>query len=546
MFTLIQPNKYKAILSFTVYILVFSYLLTIFGCETTKSVKESPEYIELFKNDKVKVTQIVFKDGTFINATDKQLYFFPDYHEQKNIIMYPLYDTIKTIENGKVSVNIERKELLYKLDDVKEVYITKTGIEAGSTVILVIAVLGIALLGVITVVGGSFSKIDHNSCPYVYSFDGNNYVYDAEPLSGAVCEGLSRTDCSRLDYLKPDSGKFKLLVRNENKEQQHIDEMKLVTVNHDENKTVTCGQDNNFYQYRKIDKPLSVTDENGKDVTLFFEEKDNFKWQTNLPAYETKYEYKGNHKIHLRFKKPAKCNSAMLFLNGGIAEWGSKMVKNFISLYGNKINDFYGSIYHGSIGQKQLHTLLSKEQLYYLDINVLENGEYVKRAVYKGAGPLMDEDILINIPLESIKEEFVDIMINPAPGFWKFDKIGLVGEFDKISDVDISTLDASFAADKGTDIRAALKDSDKFCHYMPESTSSFVMKFDVPDSYKEKTTAVFLTTTGWYEISTDKSKEPRTGLFDKFLSNPGSIIEYSMKMYSEEYKIMVGNLSTKK
>ncbi|MEZ4690127.1 MAG: hypothetical protein R3A12_08060 [Ignavibacteria bacterium] len=48
-----------------------------------------------------------------------------------------------------------------------------------------------------------------------------------------------------------------------------LDEVKLVSVSHPENSFVTTSPEGQFFNYKNIIKPQSVTDENGKDVTVF-------------------------------------------------------------------------------------------------------------------------------------------------------------------------------------------------------------------------------------------------------------------------------------
>ena len=63
----------------------------------------------------------------------------------------------------------------------------------------------LATLGVITLVAGVVILIalaTKQSCPFVYTYTGENYVFDAEPLGGAVAKGLQKIDYSRLEHLR--------------------------------------------------------------------------------------------------------------------------------------------------------------------------------------------------------------------------------------------------------------------------------------------------------------------------------------------------------
>ena len=53
------------------------------------------------------------------------------------------------------------------------------------------------------------------SCPFVYSWDGKRYVFDAEPYGGAIARVLERDDYPELEHLKPHHGEYRLLITNE-------------------------------------------------------------------------------------------------------------------------------------------------------------------------------------------------------------------------------------------------------------------------------------------------------------------------------------------
>jgi hypothetical protein len=534
-FTHFHNKRRTVFISTITYLLFFCFVLSISGCENTRVIRESPGYLELFNNGRVQASQIILKDGNFIDVNNRAVYFYKKYKDTSDVLVYINFDTVKTTENGKDVLRLVSVDKLIPLSNVKEVYVTKTELDAGKTILLCVGIIAVAALGFLIIAFASFASQDHHSCPYIYSFDGKNYMYDAEPLGGAICEGLARTDYSRLDYLVPSGGEFKLLIKNENDEIQYLDEMKMLAVRHDINSYVTLGQDNNFYKYKEIAAPISVTDENKKDVTKFFAQKDNVKWQTDFPADVSSNSMTEKHKLHFKFDKPAGAKSAMLYINGGTAQWGSAMVKEFLLLRGNKLDEWYKSVYPGSEAQKELYNFMLNEELYYLKINLKENGTYVHRATLKGGGPKADEDILINIPFENISGNFIEIELNPPPGFWKFDRISMVYDYEKIDNADIQVLDEGYAIDNNkVNISGKLNSTDKNYYVMDKVGSSFDLKFNVPAGYNDKEYALFLKTSGWYELILDKTKAPDNDLLSSFIKTPQSVLKYSQKLLIRE------------
>ena len=150
----------------------------------------------------------------------------------------------------------------------------------------------------------SYTPPSSSSCPFIYSFNGQKYIFDAEPYGGSVAEGLKKTDYSRLDDLKADGSKYKVLMRNETDETQFTDEIKLLVVDHPENTEAAPDINGKMSVFEKAIQPFSVTDENGNDITLFFNSKDNLQWQTDMPSDEN-YEIKNlKHELIFKFPKP--------------------------------------------------------------------------------------------------------------------------------------------------------------------------------------------------------------------------------------------------
>ena len=110
-----------------------------------------------------------------------------------------------------------------------------------------LAGIGIAL-GVVAV-GGLIALATKESCPFVYSFDGENYVFDGEPYGGAICPALERTDYCLLENLKPFKNQYLLQLTNEVNETQYTNEFKLWVVDHPQDVSVIPDINGNLLQY---------------------------------------------------------------------------------------------------------------------------------------------------------------------------------------------------------------------------------------------------------------------------------------------------------
>jgi hypothetical protein len=70
------------------------------------------------------------------------------------------------------------------------------------------------------------------SCPFVYSWDGSQYVFDAEPYGGAITRGLEKDDFTQLEQLREQDGLYRLKMVNEVDETQLTNLTELWVVDH--------------------------------------------------------------------------------------------------------------------------------------------------------------------------------------------------------------------------------------------------------------------------------------------------------------------------
>lgn len=571
-----QPKNKFALRIITLTILI-CFNITMNGCMTTGTVK-FPKNISDQKSI-VRIAYVVLVDGTKITTHDKKL----NYTDNTNSLIVMNYDTIITknkliliqtdkpgkydtlkndtgkIYDTKLTI-LSGKKVTFPAAEVLEVFVEKSEVDGGLTTLLVLGIIaGVALTTLLiskatepdepskppdptprppdTTTGGG-------SCPLVYSFDGDKYVFDSEPISGVISESLTRTDLSGMEFLNQSEGKFKLLVKNQPEEKEMLDELKLVCVAYDENTFVTPNPEGEFFNYKNIIRPESVTDENGNDVSAFFNEKDNVRWQTLMP-YDTSF-HGGiqRHSLKFRFPKPAGAENALIFVNCGTAYWGSSMIKNVLQLKGENVEDWYGNMLTGGKEMQKLFQFIQREELFWLNVDLLEGDKYVTRTYIPAGGPMMDEDRIIRLPLKNVTGNYIEFILNPPAGFWKIDRLGIIYDYKIIEKDKINELDAVYAKDQnGKDIRSEIKSIDKNYYQMPDDGDYANIFYDAPPDFDKKKNMIFLKTTGFYEIYIDKGKSEQTELVEEILMSPGKIIEYSMSVYNQRIKSISGNMN---
>lgn len=509
-------------------ILMFTFTFTTCACYTTYDGKIRPE--QLHSKSKFTFIEAIMKDGLVINLRDKEA----RYESVYDAIVYTSFENDTSWVNKNVYNRISTVNTI-KLKDVRAIIVEK---EEQNTALTILAVLGI-VAGLI-IIAGIIIAASKESCPFIYSFNGKKYIFDAEPYGGAIAEGLKKTDYSRLEDLKDVNGKYKLLMRNEADETQHTDEIKLLAIEHPIGTEVAPDVSGKFTVFEKAIQPLSVTDENGKDISIFFNKKDNVQWQTDMPD-RSGFDAKNlRHELIFKFQKPKDAKKVKLLVNAGTALWGGYMIKSMLNMRGNKVDRWYADINNKGPELTRLYNFMEREELYSLKVNVFENDKWINRGIISAAGPFIDEDRTVELNTENVTGDTLYIKLCPPYGYWKFDYAGLILESD--NDANIKEFPLSYAMDeKGQDLCDSMFSIDGRYYSMPDSTSTAKLEFEVPPKTDKLNRSLYLKTTGYYDIHLKKDIPEQTELIEKIFETPGLILEITMNEYIEKIKSLSAN-----
>lgn len=372
------------------------------------------------------------------------------------------------------------------------------------------------------------------SCPFIYSFDGEKYVFDAEPLGGAISKAFERTDYNKLKSIKEIDGEYNLKITNEVFETEYIDEMSLFVVDHPENTLVTMNNDGSIYALAEGEKVEYATDEDGRDIKPFLVENDLVAWQTKMPFHD---QNRTKHKIKFGFKMKNGAKKARLVYNVGTTHWGSTMLSEMLELHGKNLGEHYSNLDKKGEYYDFTMDFLRREELYELELKMKINGEFKTQAVLQGGGPFKTENRVVELDLSGIEGEMIEFEVNPAVGFWTLDNFKL--HFDVPQQAFGEEIKVSKTTDNfGKDISEKISYSDGNYYDMPTTGDWFFATYKAPPKKDGMKRTVFMKTKGWYKIHmppTDKDSDMAT-IF-KLIGNPGEIIKFS----NERYRLWIQN-----
>jgi hypothetical protein len=403
----------------------------------------------------------------------------------------------------------------------------------GTAVLVVVALFFFIVLVAATADSGSSSSTSGSSCPYVYAFDGDQYTMDAEPLSGAITKGFERNDLCRLDHLRAVDGHYDLLVRNELKETQYIDQMQLRVVDHPSGASVCTDINGSLHVLADRVAPAAAHDEAGVDLRALLRASDHIPWQSTMPVDESWRDMSLRNELTFEFAKPRDASQANLVIDAATSQWGSIMMRQMMEARGNRLADWYASVDERGLAMAELLRFNQREELYFLKLYVQEGNEWVQQGWIPGGGPAASELRVIPIDLSRVSGDTVRIRVAPPRGFWSFDYIAM--SYHELPAPDATVLPvASAMTSDHRDMAALITATDEHYYEMKNVGESAHITFAAPvGPARGSERSVFLETRGYYHTQIDETLPEQTALIADVLAHEGAVVRYSLQRYAE-------------
>jgi len=535
----------KIIASFT----LFSFLIFTFSCAIHTTKKEKIETIASQKDQKVKIIAVFKKSGEEIKFPEKN----PGRIEKNFIVGGATIEIRKSQIEKRIPKAGKIKELRTKdgqaflnpivvsetplkiiiasrgrttsipIQDVELVLIKK--VDAGASFLATIgAIAGIGLGGLLLI------ALLKESCPFIYSFDGENYVFDAEPYGGATCEGLKRTEWCGLQYIKEVDGQYRLRITNEVEETQYTDELRLVVIDHPRGVQVVPDESGQIHTFSRPISPNRAYDSTGRNLMPYFSDNDWIFWQTRSEDKDPAKKESLKEELIFEFPKPEGAEQAKLLFNGCNTLWASQMVKRYLELYGNKVQECYAKMNSQGLSYQTVMAWNEKEELYRLQIRVETDQGWRSKGTIVGGGPFVSEDKAYTLDVRDVPGNTLKIKLTPPAAFWMMNYIAV----DYTDDLPVSTLELEpvHAEDhRGEDITEILTQNDKKYHIMPNIGDYADLTFKAPQLNSNMKRSVILKASGYYDIHLNATGEPRNDILSRFLTEPGFAIQYGFQEY---------------
>ncbi len=370
------------------------------------------------------------------------------------------------------------------------------------------------------------------SCPFVYSWDGTQYVFDAEPYGGAITRGLERDDYSELEHLRAENGRYRLLLTNEVDETQFTNLMELWVVDHAPGTRVVADEHGNLYGLTGIQSLTAARDRYNNDLRPWLEATDRKIWEPDAVAGP---DGSLRQEIVLTFPKPEGAAKVNLIANAATGLWGSYMIKKMVELRGREAATWLAAVDGDPANAQAVHAWAEREETYRLRIEVEEPTGWEVRGTILGGGPFLAEDRVIPLDVSRVRGTQLRLRMRPPVGFWAFNSFAVAyGDGQAVGFTRVAAQSARTS--EGKDILPDLAATDDRYYQMPTTSDRAEIDFPAPERKAGTERTVFLHSRGWYQLHLRQNGEPDNAAVAKIMAVPGEAARFAVARFAEWQK----------
>ncbi|WP_423129219.1 hypothetical protein [Gaoshiqia sp. Z1-71] len=333
---------------------------------------------------------------------------------------------------------------------------------------------------------------EYTSCPFVYSFDGENYSFTGEIYSGAVFPSLERHDYLFIPNLQGVENNYYIYLCNQAKEIQNTNLAELLVFDHPKNTRVFIDKYGNPYFASDIRQPLSAVNAKGESQLPKVMHTDQLCY---CPLPESDNDELMDE-LTVSFRVPENCREGKLILRARNNLLLDDSFADYFQMFGQKLPKW-----QNKFNQKPAEELQkwSMEQGIPLSVYLEENGTWRFVDYFQPPGPMAFRDDILTLHLSDPEHQEIRIKLVAGQLFWEIDQVSL--DFSSPSAVSYSVIKPFRATDQNsTDVLGNILYDDHSYLNQPLIGDETKLIFQVPEQREGVERSVFLHSKGHYTI----------------------------------------------
>lgn len=366
---------------------------------------------------------------------------------------------------------------------------------------------GIGIATGVLVVVSIIVLLTKDSCPFIYTWDGENYNLTGEIYSGSIQPNLERHDYLKLPVYNINNLQYQLKISNEAKEIQHTNLLELLVFDHDFNTHVWVDKYGEYHTVTGLTAPSRAENLAGRDVSDLIASHDSLFYCSsetigNLPLTDG---------LVLEFPNPKSSDKAKLIVKAKNSFLSDYMVGQFHDLFGDAYDKWTKKQRETSGEQLRQWSL---DQNIPLSLSVERNGTWESLDYYNIAGPIAMKEDILQFPLNGTESDPLRIKLEAGNYFWEIDYAGI--DYSPDYKIDYKVIPAISAIDQSNkDVKRLLLGDDGKYLDQPEIGNQTIVKYDLPQLTDENRT-IILHSKGWYQIIRNPKGTPDREYLETF------------------------------
>ena len=428
--------------------------------------------------------------------------------------------------NRSIQGKVKGADYQIAIDQVQRLWVMRRGVSTGRTVALVVGITAAAaVVAGVTVLAVAASQGGIGGCPFVYAWDGHQFVFDGELYGGAISQGLERPDYSELPHLRAEKGAYRILLSNELEETDFTDSLELWTVDHPAGTQVGMDNDGRIYSLGDLKPPLDARDETGADLRVWLGAPDRRIWE---PAPADSPDGRLRHEIVMSFAKPAEAQTAKLLVHAGTGEWGIRMLSTLYELYGNDIDTRMAELDRSPAEAQAIREWSTREDLYTLRVWVEEPSGWQMRGIIPGGG--MGARV-VPLDVSHVPGNRLRIRLLPPAGFWAINSVAVDYSLPlPLKVTRVAPIKALSQA--GESVAHELAQADGVYYKAAQGESAEVI-FPAPQEAAGMSRTVFLASKGYYRPSVRAPGTADAATLFQIFAVPDGMARFAAQRYAE-------------
>lgn len=372
-----------------------------------------------------------------------------------------------------------------------------------------------------------------NSCPFIYTYNGEEYVFAGEIYSGAVYPPLERDDYLLLSDLVADGQQYSIKISNQLEEVQHTNLLELLVYDHPEGTEVLVDKFGIPHGITSEVSPATASTLEGLDVLALMEKEDDLIYVGKDPSHDPPL----LDGIILTFNKPEKTSRMNLIVEAKNSYWLDFVYQNFREMLGVSYDMWMKKQKDGDPQKMEDWTL---SQHIPLAVYLWKDGDWRFQDYYHTVGPMAFKKDILPLDLTGVEEGPIRIKLEAGSYFWEIGYVAMGVEEQEVGPGTMVSITRAID-ESGEEVKQLLMEDDDQYYIQPEIGNEATVSFEVPPEQGLHRTIV-LHSKGYYQIIQDPKGLPRIRDLNE-IRKTGNFNRYSndlMKAMLEEYVFVDG------